>query len=68
MASKPKVCSIIKDLHTACGHKGEKKTYKKIAEHYGNIPMTVIKSFIRQCGRCAEKSKKATTPALLLGL
>lgn len=35
MVSKPKVISIIKDLHTACGHKGEKKTYKKIAEHYG---------------------------------
>lgn len=29
MATKPNVFSIIKDLHIACGHKGEKKTYKK---------------------------------------
>lgn len=37
---------MIKDPHTDCGHKGEKITDKKIAEHYGNISMTVMKSFV----------------------
>lgn len=66
MATKPNVFTIIKDLHTACGHKGEKKTYKKISEHYANIPMTVIKSFISQCERCAEKSKKSNSAGIVV--
>lgn len=71
MATKPNVFqffSIIKDLHTDCGHKDEKKTDKKIAEHYGNISMTVMKSFVSQYERCVEKNKKSNNAGIFSGL
>lgn len=60
--------SIIKDLHTDCGHKGEKKTDKKIAEHYGNISMTVMKSFVSQYERCVEKNEKSNNAGIVVRL
>lgn len=59
---------MIKDPHTDCGHKGEKITDNKIAEHYGNISMTVMKSFVSQYEGVLKKTKRAITPALLSGL
>lgn len=58
MATSDLVPAIIRDMHVATGHKGETKTHKKIKEHYANIPMAAVKSFIENCERCAEKSKK----------
>ena len=57
MATKKNVLSIIKDIHVSIGHKGEKKTYKKICENYANITRKIVSEFIKQCERCAEKSK-----------
>lgn len=59
MTTKHHAINVIRDLHVACGHKGEKKTYKKVAEHYANIPMFMIKRHIQQCERCTEKTKKS---------
>lgn len=61
MATKNNVFSIIHNLHTACAHKGEKKTYKKVCEFYANIPMSLIKRFIEQCAKCSGKNKKKLT-------
>lgn len=37
-----------------------------MSEHYGNIPMTVIKSFISQCERCTEKIKKSNNTGIVV--
>lgn len=58
IATKTDVLQIVKDLHEFYGHKGEKKTYKQIAELYSNIPMSVIRSFISQCAGCTRKTTK----------
>ena len=49
---------IVKDMHEAIGHKGERKTFKKIGEQYANIPLLLINQFISQCERCVEKKKQ----------
>lgn len=54
MATKG-VLTIIALTRTECGHGGEKKTYKKISEKYGNIPRTIIQQYIKRCERCVEK-------------
>lgn len=66
MTTKTNAWQIIRDLHTACGHKGEKKNYKKVAEHYANIPMVIIKQFIEQCERCTEKTKKVYSTGIVV--
>lgn len=66
MTTKTNAWNVIRDLHAACGHKGEKKTYKKVAEHYANITMQMIKQIIEQCERCAEKSKKTNTTGIVV--
>lgn len=66
MTTKNHAGNIIRDLHVACGHKGEKKTYKKVAEHYANIPMFMIKRYIQQCERCTEKTKKITQAGIVV--
>ncbi|XP_030765493.1 KRAB-A domain-containing protein 2-like [Sitophilus oryzae] len=66
MTTKTNAWQIIRDLHNACGHKGEKKTYKKVAEHYANIPMVIIKQFIEQCERCTEKTKKVYSTGIVV--
>lgn len=58
MAASETFVNIIRDMHVAAGHKGERKTHKKISEHYSNIPMSAVKEFITNCERCAEKAKK----------
>ena len=50
--------NIVRDIHVACGHKGETKTHKKVREQYANITMVTTKDVIKKCDRCAEKAKK----------
>jgi hypothetical protein len=38
MATKDNVITILRDIHLSTGHKGDKKMYKNISEHFGNIP------------------------------
>jgi len=47
---------IIRDMHVANRHKKETKTHKNIMKHYSNISMAIVKTFIANCERCAEKS------------
>ena len=61
MATKEGVLTIIALTHTECGHGGEKKTYKKISEKYGNIPRTIIQQYIKRCERCVEKRRRKET-------
>lgn len=58
--------NIIRDMHVASGHKGETKTHKKIMEHYSNITMADVKTYIANCERCAEKSKKKCTRGIVV--
>ncbi|KAL1488341.1 hypothetical protein ABEB36_014818 [Hypothenemus hampei] len=66
MATRNNEFTIIEDIHRACGHKGEKKTHKKVSEHYANIPISSVKKVIAQCERCAEKIKKSSTVGLVV--
>jgi len=53
--------AIIRDMHcVASGRKVERKTHKKIVEHYSNISMAAVKAYIASCAeRCVEvKSRK----------
>lgn len=59
MATRTNVLSIINNIHTALGHKGEKKTYKTVSEHYANIPILMIRKFIHQCKICTEKLNRS---------
>lgn len=63
MATKESVVTAIKDTHASIGHLGEKKTYKKLCENYGNIPRKVVVEYIRQCERCAEKMRRREVSA-----
>lgn len=45
-ATRNHTVSIIRDLHTACGHKCEKNTYKTVAEQYANITKSLIKYIV----------------------
>lgn len=58
MTSKTHAWNIIRDVHTTCGHRGEKHTYKLVSEHYANIPMILIKHFLEQCEYCIERTRK----------
>ena len=44
--------------HVGIGHKGQRKTHEKIAEHCSNISVSAVNSFISTCERCVEKTKK----------
>lgn len=61
LATKETVISIIRDIHTAHGHKGERKTHKKICVNYSNISRNIVAKFIRQCERCVEKARRKET-------
>jgi hypothetical protein len=58
MATKDNAITIFRDIHLSTGHKGEKKTYKKISEHFANIPRHIVGQYIKQCERCVEKLRK----------
>jgi len=58
MATTDALVPIVKDIHDALDHKGERKTHHKVQETYDNIPTTTVKNVIANCIRCAEKSKK----------
>ncbi|XP_050305084.1 KRAB-A domain-containing protein 2-like [Anthonomus grandis grandis] len=45
MTTKMNARKVIRDLHTACRHKGEKK-YKKVAEHYSKKAVEVTKELL----------------------
>ena len=47
MATKDNVITIVRDLHLSTGHKGEKKTHKKIMETYANIPRRMVTEYIK---------------------
>ena len=58
LACKDTVANIIKDIHESIGHKGERKTYQKVAENYANISRVLVTEYIKNCLRCVEKMKK----------
>lgn len=64
--TKDSVLGIIKEVHTALTHKGERKTHKKIAESYANIPRKLVSEFIKQCERCVEKSHKKISSGIVV--
>lgn len=66
LATKETVFKTVKDVHTACGHKGDRKTHQKICEEYANITRKIVESFIRQCERCTEKLKKKEKKGLVV--
>lgn len=65
-ATKDSVLSIISDIHIAIGHKGERKTHKKILESYANIPRKIVLEFIKNCERCIEKSRKTVSKGIVV--
>ena len=65
-ATKDAVLGIIKEIHVAIGHKGERKTHKKILESYANVPRTIVLEFIKQCERCIEKSHKTVSTSIVV--
>ena len=66
MATKKTVLSIINDMYAACEHIWQKKTHKKLSEHYANIPISFVKMFIEQCERCIEKSIKTSQACIVV--
>jgi hypothetical protein len=67
MATKDNVITILRDIYLSTGHKGEKKTYKNISEHFANILRHIIGQYIKQCERCTEKlRKKADGPGIVV--
>lgn len=58
IATKENVLNIIRDYHVTNNHVGEKKTYLKICENYGNVSRKLVGEFIKQCERCVEKLRK----------
>ena len=56
---------IIKDVHLAIGHAGQRKTYKKISENYANIPRKLVASFIQNCECRIEKCRKKEITAVI---
>lgn len=58
IVTKETVMDLIRNIHECGGHKGEKKTYKQIAENYANISRAVVSEYIKNCERCSEKMKK----------
>ena len=64
MATKEGVLDIVQKAHTESGQSGEKKTYKKIADQYTNIPRSLVSCFIAHCERCAEKQRRHETKTL----
>lgn len=64
-ATKETVLAVIKEIHVAINHKGERKTHKKISESYANIPRKIVLEFIKQCERCVEKSHKKVSTGIV---
>ncbi|XP_064097650.1 KRAB-A domain-containing protein 2-like [Macrobrachium nipponense] len=63
MATKESVTGIIQQAHINTGHGGEKKTYKEVCEHYGNIPRSIVPLYIVHCEHCVEKRHRKETAA-----
>lgn len=57
-ATKETVVSIIQNIHVSIGHKGLRKTHKKVALSYCNVSRAVVAEFVKNCIRCVEKMKK----------
>ena len=51
MANKESCRNIIKDIHVAIEHEGERKTHQKITRE-------LVAAFIRECERCVEEGRK----------
>ncbi|XP_066978935.1 KRAB-A domain-containing protein 2-like [Macrobrachium rosenbergii] len=67
MASKESVTGIIQEAQVNTSHGGEKKTYKKANEHYGNTPRAVVSQYIFRYERCVEKRcRKETTAGIVV--
>ena len=60
MATVDSHSSIIRGMHVAIGHRGEKKTHKKVHETYSNITLASVRSVIATCAQCAAKPKNYT--------
>jgi hypothetical protein len=66
MATKDNVITILRDIDLSTGHKGEKKTYKNISEHFANFQRHIIGQYIKQCERCTEKLRKEVGPGIVV--
>ena len=66
MATKEGVLDIVQKAPTESVHSGERKTYKKIADQYTNIPRSLVSYFIAHCERCAEKQRRHETKASVI--
>ena len=51
MAVDDNMNNIIRDIHVGIRHKGQRKTHKKISEHYSNISVAAVNAFIATCDR-----------------
>ena len=63
MATKESVTGIIQQAHFNTGLGGEKKTYMKICEQYGNILRSIVSQYIIHCEWCVEKRCRKKTAA-----
>ena len=60
------VCMTSNNTHANCWHKGQKKTHKKVSEHYANIPISLVKMFIEQCERRTKKLMKNSQSGIVI--